>query len=409
MSANGRCVAPRDLCSEEYADSVSEIVDNVNFYVDKVYGASDPDERYGYYEQMEIVLSDAWSAYNRGKASCEVEIGDDFMDENFENRSRMLLRDRQLFFKKIGAAFRKVGNFIKKAATAVVKAVVSTVETIVNVVVELVECGVGIATDGLRCGLIGCAFGLVGVALDIAFTIATGGANKAAEAACSLVDAVTSDGEDDDAAKKRKASILAPILKGIGAAVCTINSKLESPILGAVCVLKEQAESIDNGLAIAEIIVNDPISFQFLETFRNAMCGNPGSAVFDLLEEVVSCSIGCAQDDNSFCPATQEEVPASAPSQPAPVPGNGSGENVVEYQKFPGKACRDRNGTKGKEGEDFDLIRNATEEECERRCSTSSGCNGWEYNRPNMRCEIWKTEPVRFEVVSNFDCHVKQN
>ena len=423
MSADGTCQAPSGLCSEAYAESVSDMVDEVNSYVNLVYRATDPDERYGYYEQMEIVLNDTWDAYNRGKASCEVELGDNFMDEDFDGPGRkLLLRERQLFFRRIGRAFRRVGNFIKNTATAVVRAVVATVETVVNVVLELIECGVGIATDGLKCGLIGCAFGLVGVALDIAFTLATGGLSKASAAACSISGAVTfDDKQDEESAKQEKASTLSPILLGIGAAVCTINEKLEDRTLATVCELKEKAESIDSGLAVAELIVIDPISFKFLETFRNAMCGNPGSAVLDLLEEVVSCSIGCAQDDNVFCPVNDDDekeedsdnkAPAAAPRQPEegnePKPGKIDPiVDIEEFEEFKGQACRNSKGNKGKDGEEFELIRDISEEECETRCSESSACKGYEYNYADERCEIWTTEPARFEEAPEFICFVK--
>ena len=236
-----------------------------------------------------------------------------------------------------------------------------------EVVLELVECGVGIATDGLKCGLIGCAFGLVGVALDIAFTLATGGLSKASEAACTLSGAATFDDNSDDG-KQEQASILSPILLGVGSAVCTINEKLEDDVLQTVCDLKETAENIDSGLAIAELIVLDPISFKFLETFRNAMCGSPGSAVFDLLEEVVSCSTGCADEDNVFCPADQEEderedtevdvvieepsddkeaVPGEAAIPVDPESNAEEPSSVVEYDEFLGQACRNNKGDKG--------------------------------------------------------------
>ena len=430
--SQGMCQAPQGLCSEEYADSVTAMVDEVNFYVDQTYRATNPEERYGYYEHMEVLLSDAWDAYNRGKASCEVELGDNFMDDDFDGRA--LLRDRKLFFKKVRRAFQKATSVIKTAVKAVARVVVATVETVVNVVVELVECGVGIATDGLKCGLIGCAFGLIGVALDIAFTLATGGLSKASTAACSLVDIVTGNDDDKNDAKKEKASVLAPLLEGIGGAVCTINDKLDSPVLKTVCDLKEEAESIDSGLAVAELIVSDPISFRFLETFRNAMCGNPGSAVFDLLEEVVSCSIGCAKEDNAFCPADEEEEkpvqpkptqrpPANntPPPPPAndnndPVPDDNKGGNPpaeadgVEYEQFKGQACRDDKGKKGKEGKDFDLADDiSSEQDCQEACSESEDCKGFEYNQKAERCELWTTRPTRFEDNDEFDCFVKED
>jgi len=71
-----------------------------------------------------------------------------------------------------------------------------------------------------------------------------------------------------------------------------------------VCDFKDRTKSIDNGLAFFELIMaieGGKSTFQIIESFQAAVCENPGSALLDLLEEVVACKIGCAVKDNVFC------------------------------------------------------------------------------------------------------------
>jgi len=395
------CVAEQGLCNMDYVDMVQAKQDEVEFWIEQAYASTDQEEIYGYIQLMDLVLSEAWDDYNKGKASCEMYVFDDDGER------------RLLCCSGLRNAFKGLADGFKKVAKAVVNFVVESVEIVVDVVVEIVECGVGIVTDGAKCGLVGCAFGLVGVALDIAFTLATGGLNKSAEALCSVSELVGGEGGDDDddgcttqQCKEQKA--LSKILEGIGNSVCAVNEKIESPLLEEVCDISEALEEADNGLAFLELFVPNEVVFRFVTLFRTAMCGEPGSAVLDLLEEVVSCSIGCADEDNVFCDEATQNASIGAPPTGAPPTGNPPVEDPsIEYQKHDGTACRTSSGERGDEGTDYTLFPNKSENQCENLCSDNVQCQGWEYNSSSNRCEIWDTKPEQFEDKEDFDCYVK--
>jgi hypothetical protein len=383
---NNACVAIEGLCSLEYMEMVADELAEIEGWIDMLSNpSSTPEERYAVVQSIDRYLPELWSDYNNGKASCEMFVfGDD--DSN-----------RRLLFSRIVNAIKFIGDGIKKAAKEVVKFVGKAVETIVNGVVQVVECGVGIVNDGARCGLIGCAFGLGGVAIDIAFTIATGGFNKFA-LSCSAV------GDRGS---------LKTLLEGVGAIVCAVNKIIDSNVLGEVC---EVAEALDE--APTGGVQVDGVTLRFLEAVKGAMCGNPGSAIIELLEEIVVCEIGCAEDDNVFCtktPAPPVQVPAlpaprvptSAPtpsSTLAPTPSTGI---VVEYSEHPNNACRTDQGGLGKKGEDFVKIDNSGFAECEASCSEKDDCEGFEFNAGLKRCEIWLKAPAKFQPTPGFDCFVK--
>lgn len=284
--------------------------------------------------------------------------------------------------------------------------VVDNIDFVVDAVVEVVECGVALASENRKCGLIGCAFGLIGLAADIAFTVVTGGIGRVTEAACAITDAIQFDsGADDesnacqtaqcleDRRKRQRNNVLGSLLQGVGTSVCAINTKLNVPVLTKICDISEQVSSVDNGLIVVDAIVQNPAVFRFLEALREAVCGSPGSAIFDLLEEVVSCFIGCADQGNAFCQVVQEDIPENI-------------STTVSYRKVEGRACRTSGDNKGDDGDEFTLFLDSSEAECEKKCTDSLDCKGWEYN-DDQRCEIWHVVPTLFDRRSGFDCYVK--
>jgi len=371
-----RCVAKEGLCNMDYVAMVEQKQADVEFWLDKAKGGETPEEQIGYFEKMNDVLSDAWNDYNKGKASCDMYVFDDDDGERRKLRCCSRLRD----------GFKKLANGFK----TVVKAVV---DSVVDVFVELVECGVGVVTDGVKCGLIGCAFGLFGVAADIAFTLATGGVNKAFATFCDVTEAfVEDDGCNTQQCKdKRSRKAKLDILKGAAGAVCAINEKIESPILGEVCKFEDQVDEITD--ATADLLDANEVVSRFLEVFVTAMCGNPGSALTDILEEVVSCEIGCAKSNNVFCSANDKDV--------------GGGGGGIDYEQHEGKACRTSNGGNGAEGSEYDSQKNKSEEFCESECSNRSSCKAWEFSHGSGRCEIWTQKPGEFQNKSGIDCNVK--
>ena len=129
-----------------------------------------------------------------------------------------------------------------------------------------------------------------------------GGTNKLAATVCSISEVSPGDDVDDD---KKKNEVLPVMLEGVGSAVCEINKKIESPVLDKVCDFRDQVQNANSSLLFFEQQLVTPagkVAFRFLEAFQSAMCGNPGSAFLDLIEEVVSCEIECATDGNTFCP-----------------------------------------------------------------------------------------------------------
>jgi len=412
------CIAQEGLCSLDYVDMVQTKQDEVDSWIEKAYAAKNDEEMYGYLQKMDLVLTEAWSDYNKGKASCEMYV---FDDDSGERRLRCCSRLRN--------GFKKAAEGFKRVAKAVARVVVELVEIVVDVVTEIVECGVGIATDGVKCGLVGCAFGLIGVSLDIAFTLATGGLNKVSGSLCGVAEIALDDEEEEDVCKTQRCKeqkVLSTVLIGIGTAVCEVNRKIKSSLLGEVCDVAQQLDAAaDNPSAFLDVFVTNAIVFRFAETFRTAMCGSPGSGVFDLLEEVVNCQIGCADERNAFCADTRKEEitpaevpaieppaesPVQSPTEPpkaSPVASPADVPVVVEYLKHGGKACRTGDGGAGKEGTEYTLVKGKSEDECETLCSDSDDCKAYEYFSSSSRCEVWHEVPQKFEERQNFDCFVK--
>lgn len=352
----------------------------------------------------------AWESYTYGAAACELFFEDD------ENRFlRTSNTQRQLF----GRRFKRIGQKIADVVKKVAKVVVKVVETVVDVVKEVVECGVGIVQDGPKCGLVGCAFGLVGAALDVAFTAATGGLNKAASLACDGVAELAQDTKDEDSRDKKQKSVVTN-LQGIGGAVCAINEKLDSPVLNKVCEFHEKIQN--SALEVAfDIVQSETIVLRFVETFTEAMCGSPGSAVLDLLEEVVVCGIGCAKDSNAFCPAgssfplDKDEEENEGTKEDNNEIDNGADKDKdenqqetgqgVPYETHAGKACRTASGGRGSEGDEYIKIDVGTENECEDLCTQRRDCQAFEYSK--NRCEVWEILPARFDSNAGFSCNIK--
>lgn len=96
------CVAKEGLCTIEYADMIERKQNDVEFWVDKAYGAVEEEEQYRYLQEMNSVLEDAWKDYTRGIASCQQE---DFANEIDGDRRRLFIGN---FFRKIAEGFKKV-------------------------------------------------------------------------------------------------------------------------------------------------------------------------------------------------------------------------------------------------------------------------------------------------------------
>eukprot|EP00567_Pseudictyota_dubia_P017009 CAMPEP_0197432702 /NCGR_PEP_ID=MMETSP1175-20131217/730_1 /TAXON_ID=1003142 /ORGANISM="Triceratium dubium, Strain CCMP147" /LENGTH=577 /DNA_ID=CAMNT_0042960857 /DNA_START=43 /DNA_END=1776 /DNA_ORIENTATION=+ len=389
------CVAEEGLCNLNYLNMVENEQEDVEFWIGQAENARDPEEKYRYVEKANDVLSGAWKDYNKGKASCEMYVFDDGDGEGRKLRCCSRLR----------RAVKKIADGFKKVVKKVVDVVVKVVDTVVDVVTELVECGVGIATDGLKCGLIGCAFGLFGVAADIAFTLATGGVNKAVAATCDIAELAQQDDDDSNcttqqcrnaARKKKKQNALVSLLIGAGDAVCAVNKKIESSMLGKVCDFAEDARgSKELGLetGITEQLVQNKVVLRFIEAFKTLMCGNPGSALTEILEEVVSCETGCAESNNVFCPATIERTTSS--TTPKPITTGSTTPRPSKDDKYNsknGRSCRRRdagNDQKGVSGIDYDLRKGTSFNICKNKCSgRGNGCRGFEW-RSDGRCELW--------------------
>jgi len=398
------CIAKKDRCTQAMADQVEGEVDMVYHWMGLAQDTSiDKATQIGYLYRTNDALELAWEDYNRAMASCEMYLGFDVEAEGGlggpDRRDRRLAAERRLF----GRLFRRIGRAIVKVAKAVVRAVVAVVELAIDVVRELVECGVGIIADGPKCGLIGCAFGLVGVGLNIAFAVATGGASKVAAGLCSLTEDVDDDSERDS--KTKKSETIVNVLQGIGDTICTVSEKVSSPVLASVCEISQISESQSEAGRVENVIgqvIGNPVVLRFVSALREAICGNPGSAILDLLEEVVVCEIDCAADNNVFCPAGDPE-PIFIPIVPVPPP------LVVEYEARPGNACRTESGGLGRQGSDYTLLGNIEkEEDCEQLCNKlDEDCVAFEYNNGSDRCELWKIKPARFQEDPNFVCHVK--
>lgn len=264
-------------------------------------------------------------------------------------------------------------------------------------------------TGGLKCGLVGCAFGLIGVALDIAFTLATGGVNKVSALACGLSEGDNEEEEScqtqqcqNDRKRKKRNSVLAKILEGVGSSVCAINERIQSPLLNQVCSFSKQLSDSNDESAVVDLFVNNKPVLRFLEALKGAICGNPGSAILDLLEEVVNCLIGCADGGNAFCKAIEQESNNDQEKEPSV-----DQPPAIEYKKITGEACRTGDGGTGEKDKEYSLFKDTSSGDCEQKCSDSAQCMGWEYSPKNGRCELWNEEPKRFEEKAGFDCYVK--
>ena len=305
-----RCAAQEGKCTEEwFEDQVSAKQREVeNWIVNAEDDSADPEERYSYLLKMEDDLAQAWTNYNIGLASCqqlEEEGGSDGDDRRI---LEILLNDgqpyqyrRELFFGAIKRAIQKVVEVFKRVVKKVVQVVVEVVKAVGDIIVELIDCGVGLVTKGAKCGGIGCIFGISGAALDIAFTIATGGVSTVRKTQCAAVD------KAEDQVDRNVA-----ILNGISDATCAMNEKFNSPVLEEVCDIKEEADQ-------SKALENSKILLSFLEAFKKAFCGSPGSALADILEQVVVCEVGCAEDENAFCP-NKDLLPQNPNTKPNTKP-----------------------------------------------------------------------------------------
>lgn len=184
------------------------------------------------------------------------------------------------------------------------------------------------------------------------------------------------------------------LLGGITSVACAVSELLDSPVLAEVCRIGESVE--ENG--VLEQL--PPAVEAFVEAIIGAICGNPGSAIMDLLEEIVACEVDCAEDDNAFCQVAATPIPA--PSPPFPPPGL----EATKYIHHSKRACHTSCGGLGKEGVDF-VRDNGGFEQCEAMCSSLDMCLAFEVFEDKNRCEIWLRVPPQFETKAGADCHVK--
>eukprot|EP00121_Abeoforma_whisleri_P011633 Awhi_evm1s10735 len=61
----------------------------------------------------------------------------------------------------------------------------------------------------------------------------------------------------------------------------------------------------------------------------------------------------------------------------------------------------------GKEGSDYDLYDNVSEEECRRKCNERKQCKAYEIDADG-KCEIWVKKPDRFRPVSGVVCKLRK-
>jgi hypothetical protein len=82
------------------------------------------------------------------------------------------------------------------------------------------------------------------------------------------------------------------------------------------------------------------------------------------------------------------------------------------FKKYENYACRTASGGWGRdEGEDY-VKYDTGRDNCRKICSDDYKCKAWEYSRSSSggnRCEIWFTEPKKFEANSGYDCYVKKH
>ena len=82
-----------------------------------------------------------------------------------------------------------------------------------------------------------------------------------------------------------------------------------------------------------------------------------------------------------------------------------------EYIVKKGYACRTSHFGYGIEGKDYEKRIVHSYDECQDICSFTlfDECEAFEYNSANNVCEIWKTEPTKFEQISHtLSCSVKK-
>uniref|UniRef100_A0A7S4N8M9 Apple domain-containing protein n=1 Tax=Odontella aurita TaxID=265563 RepID=A0A7S4N8M9_9STRA len=401
---SGGCVAEEGLCSLEYVDMVERKQQEVESWLLKAERGGNQEEQVGYIEKANEILSESWDEYNKGKASCEMFVFDEVDEGARKLRCCSFLR----------RAFKKAAEGFVRVVKRVVDVVVKVVKTAADFLVAIAECGADFFNKSAKCALITCAFGLIGAAADIAFTLATGGVNKATEAGCALSgEPNVDDGEEDSGL------FLLNMLEGINGVVCAINRRIESPVLGEVCALSGRIGEIE-----AEVVRRNRVVFRFVIALQTAMCGSPGSALTELLEEVVSCTQGCAPEGNAFC--NKIEAPADNGA------GNEEGKDeeeveekneeeeqqdderaepvaeqpAVEYKKRKGKACRTGGGKGGVQDKHYELVIDASKDECEKLCSEVNKCKAFEFSK--NRCELWMVKPGRFDNKSGFRCYVKR-
>jgi len=239
----GRCAANPNLCSEESFERIEGKQAEVYGWLDQAKEMNSYDDKVYCIGKMNDALNDVWLDYNKVKAACE-EIDDD--------GQRRLLFDGKLLDKALNA-IKDVG---KKA---------------LDFVVDLV--------DDTKCFLVGGAFDILGGSIDILLTVGTGGSTQLSKAVCVAGKALN-----------KSSRLLTNTVKGISSMICSLNRKIDSDVLDEVCKFEGDIDSVSNRRVK-----------RFAETFQSAVCGQPGKALGNILEDLVDCEIDCASKSNLFC------------------------------------------------------------------------------------------------------------
>mmetsp|Transcript_42681 Transcript_42681/g.83907 ORF Transcript_42681/g.83907 Transcript_42681/m.83907 type:complete len:151 (-) Transcript_42681:291-743(-) len=67
------------------------------------------------------------------------------------------------------------------------------------------------------------------------------------------------------------------------------------------------------------------------------------------------------------------------------------------YDRYQNARCRTDSGREGDDGEEYNLYKGYTKDECEQKCYNDYECTGFEWNKKKV-CEIWNYESDNFRV-----------
>jgi hypothetical protein len=81
----------------------------------------------------------------------------------------------------------------------------------------------------------------------------------------------------------------------------------------------------------------------------------------------------------------------------------------VQYQTFPGMACRTKSGGSGGRDDEYERTEdeNITYSDCKEECDKRQDCKGFEFKVTPRHCEIWLETPGSFLQKEYYTCNVK--